>query len=318
MEIRQEIDIPAAQAGRRLDQALADLLPDFSRSRLKGWIDSGCVKVDGATRPPKYRLVGGEHVAIEAELAVSERVKPQALALDIVHEDDSIMVINKPAGLVVHPGAGNPDRTLQNALLHHRPALQSLPRAGIVHRLDKDTSGLLVIAATPFAHRTLVQAIELREVTREYIALARGEVTSGGSVVKPIGRHATQRTKMCVRSDGREAVTHYRVGERFKHFTLLDVQLETGRTHQIRVHMAYIRHPLVGDPVYSGRLALPPACGEELQVALRGFRRQALHASRLEFVHPKEGKTMQWTAALPADFAGLLDVLRRAERIDDE
>ncbi|NNF50888.1 MAG: 23S rRNA pseudouridine(1911/1915/1917) synthase RluD [Gammaproteobacteria bacterium] len=312
MKIRREIDIPAEKAGRRLDQALAGLLPDFSRSRLKGWIESGCVSVDGTSRPPKYRLVGGERIVIEAELAVDEHVTAQNLPLDIVYEDDSIIVVNKPAGLVVHPGAGNPDRTLQNALLHHRPSLEALPRAGIVHRLDKETSGLLVVAATPLAHRTLVSAIEAREIGRKYIALVRGEVTSGGSVDKPIGRHATQRTKMSVRSGGREALTHFRVRERFRHFTLLDVQLETGRTHQIRVHMAYIRHPLVGDQVYGGRLALPPACGEALAAALRGFRRQALHASKLTLLHPSDGNEVEWSAPLPGDFEALLEVLRRA------
>lgn len=312
MDIIREIDIPADEAGRRLDQALAELLPDFSRSRLKGWIDSGCVSVDGTRRPPKYRLVGGERVLIKAQLAVDTQVSPQKLPLDIVHEDDSIIVVNKPAGLIVHPGAGNPDRTLQNALLHHRPALEGLPRAGIVHRLDKDTSGLLVVAATPLAHRTLVNAIEAREVTRKYIALVRGEVTSGATIDKPIGRHATQRTKMSIRSGGREAVTHFRIRERFRHFTLLDVQLETGRTHQIRVHMAHIRRPLVGDQVYGGRLALPPACSEALATALRGFRRQALHASKLALVHPTQGNEVAWSAPLPADFAALLDVLRHA------
>ena len=312
MNIRQEINIPAAQAGRRLDQALADLSPDFSRSRLKSWIDSGCVTVDGKQRAAKYRLAGGERVSIDAELAESEQVAPQAIPLHIVFEDDSILVVDKPAGLVVHPGAGNPDRTLQNALLHHRPALEALPRAGIVHRLDKETSGLLVVAATPFAHRTLVKAIEARDVLRKYVALCRGRMTSGASVAAPIGRHPTQRTKMSVRTGGREALTHYRIRERFRDFTLLDVKLETGRTHQIRVHMAHIRHPLVGDPVYGGRLALPSGCSDELASALRKFRRQALHASQLALSHPQSGIVMQWEAPLPADFSELLDVLRRA------
>lgn len=311
MEIRREFDVPAAEAGRRLDQALADLLPDFSRSRLKAWIDEGRVRVDGELRPPKYRLCGGEHVLLCAELAASADVAAQAIELAVVYEDDSILVVDKPAGLVVHPGAGNPDKTLQNALLHHRPALAALPRSGIVHRLDKNTSGLLVVAATSEAHRCLVRALEARQITRKYIALCRGRITSGGSVNEPIARHPTQRTKMGVRKGGRPALTHFRVRERFAHHTLVDVQLETGRTHQIRVHFAHLRHPLVGDPVYGGRLALPPACSDTLARALSEFRRQALHASELALVHPQSDAPMRWQAPLPADFAALLEDLRK-------
>lgn len=313
MEVRQELNIPAAQAGRRLDQALADLLPDFSRSRLKTWIDEGRISVDGALRPPKYRLAGGEHVLIDAELTAAGPVTPQEIPLSIIFEDAHIIVIDKPAGLVVHPGAGNSDRTLQNALLHYRPELQALPRAGIVHRLDKDTSGLLVVAATPLAHRKLVRAIEARAVSRKYLALCRGAVTAGGSIQQPLARHPTQRTKMSVQAGGREATTHYRVRERFSNFTLLDVQLETGRTHQIRVHMAHLRHPLVGDPVYGGRLGLPAGCSEALAAGLRSFRRQALHASELGFAHPDTGAAMRWKSALPEDFSKLLDLLRENE-----
>ncbi len=311
MEIRRQFNMPVEQAGRRLDQALAEMLPDFSRSRLKGWIETGCVSVDGAQRAPKYRLAGGERIELLAELAASDDVLPQAIKLAIVYEDDSIIVVDKPPGLVVHPGAGNPDRTLQNALLHHRSELGALPRAGIVHRLDKNTSGLLVIATTPAAHRKLVAAMEAREIGRRYLALCRGVITAGGSIEQPIGRHPTQRTKMCVRSDGRAAITHFKVHERFAHFTLLDVQLQTGRTHQIRVHLAHLKHPLVGDPVYGGRFALPPSCSDELARGLKGFGRQALHAWELSLHHPRSGKPMQWTAPLPADFASLLELLRQ-------
>ncbi len=318
MQIRRELQIPAGQAGRRLDQVLAELLPDFSRSRLKSWIEAGCVNIDGVARAPKYRLAGGEQVALEAELAALDEVTAQAIPLHIVHEDASIIVVNKPPGLVVHPGAGNPDRTLQNALLHHRPELEALPRAGIVHRLDKDTSGLLVVAATTRAHRRLVAAMEAREIGRRYQALVRGEVTAGGTVDAPIARHRLQRTRMSVRAGGRMARTHYRVLERFAAFTLLDVRLETGRTHQIRVHMAHLGFPLVGDPAYAPRLALPPACSPELANVLRGFRRQALHAWQLQLAHPESGAALHWEAPLPEDLAELLAALRDAARTGQE
>lgn len=312
MEVRRQLNMPPAQAGRRLDQALAELLPDFSRSRLKGWIEQGCIEVDGVQRPPRYRLAGGERVQLRAMLDAADEVRPQPLPLDLVYEDDELLVVSKPAGLVVHPGAGNPDRTLQNALLHHRPELAALPRAGIVHRLDKDTAGLLVVAATPRAHRRLVAALEAREISRRYQALVRAKVTAGGTVDAPIGRHPVRRTRMAVRQDGKPARTHYRVLERFAHFTLLDVRLESGRTHQIRVHFAHLGWPLVGDPVYGGRLALPRGCDAQLAEALRSFRRQALHAWQLSLAHPASGELMEWEAPLPADFESLLASLRNA------
>ncbi len=313
MEIRRQLTMPPAQAGRRLDQALADELPDFSRSRLKVWIEAGCVQVDGVQRPPRYRLTGGERVELQAHLDVADEVIAQPLPLAVIYEDESLLVVAKPAGLVVHPGAGNPDQTLQNALLHHRPALATLPRAGIIHRLDKDTSGLLVVAATTRAHRQLVAALEAREISRRYQALVRGAVTAGATVDAPIGRHPVRRTRMAVRSDGRAARTHYRVLERFGHFTLLDVRLETGRTHQIRVHLAHVHWPIVGDPVYGGRLGLPPGCTAELADALKGFKRQALHAWQLGFAHPDNGEALQFEAPLPDDFAQLLATVRAAD-----
>ncbi len=311
MDIHHQLKVPKVQAGRRLDQAMAALLPDYSRSRLKGWIDAGCVRVDGEVRAPRYRLAGGENIEVQAQLGEYAEVAAQSIPLAIVYQDESIMVVNKPAGLVVHPGAGNPDRTMQNALLHLDPQLCSLPRSGIVHRLDKDTSGLLVVARTPGAHRRLVAALEAREIGRRYLALCRGEMTAGGTIRAALGRHPVQRTKMAVREGGRAAVTHYRVKERFRGFTLLDVKLETGRTHQIRVHFADAGYPLVGDPVYGGRLALPPACDEELADTLRGFRRQALHAWQLSFAHPENGQPLSLEAPVPDDLTQLLELLRR-------
>jgi 23S rRNA pseudouridine1911/1915/1917 synthase len=305
--------IPPEQAGQRLDQALASLLPDYSRSRLKSWIESGEVRVDGRERRPRDRVLGGESVAIAATLPDEGRAAPQPIPLALVHEDRHLYVLDKPAGLVVHPGAGNPDSTLQNALLALDPGLAALPRAGIVHRLDKDTSGLLVVARTLPAHTALVRMLEAREVHREYEAVCRGVMTAGGTVDAPIDRHPTERVRMAVRSGGREAVTHYRVLRRFRANTHVRVQLETGRTHQIRVHLAHAGYPIVGDRVYGGRLALPRGCGEDLRAALREFPRQALHAARLGFAHPATGRPLECRAALPADMRGLLEALARDE-----
>jgi len=244
-----------------LDQTLAGLFPDYSRTRLKTWIEAGRVLVDGQPRRPRDLVTGGERVRVDPELhAVETASAPQAIALDIAFEDESLLVVNKPAGLVVHPGAGNPDRTLQNALLHHDPALAALPRAGIIHRLDKETSGLLVIARDLIAHTALTRALAARDVTREYVAVAVGEMTGGGRVEAPIGRHAVDRLRMAVRADGRPAVTHYRVLNRFRGYTHVQVRLETGRTHQIRVHLAHAGYPIVGDPLY-GRFPDAPERG---------------------------------------------------------
>jgi 23S rRNA pseudouridine1911/1915/1917 synthase len=302
--------VPPDSAGLRLDQALAAMFPQFSRSRLKQWIEDGRVEVDGLRLRPRDKVAGGERVRLEAAVEPDERVLPEPIPLTVVHEDESVMVVDKPAGLVVHPGAGNPAGTLQNALLHRHPALAALPRAGIVHRLDKDTSGLMVVAATLEAHADLVRQLDERSVRREYRLVCQGVLTAGGTVDAPIGRHRTDRKRMAVRGDGRPARTHYRVVERFRAHTDVLARLETGRTHQIRVHFAHLRHPLVGDPVYGGRLRLPPGDNEDLAAVLRAFRRQALHAARLEFEHPASRERMAFESPLPADFEALLAALR--------
>ena len=303
------LELPPDLAGLRLDQALARLLPQYSRSRLQGWIDAGAVQVDGRQLRGRDKVVGGERVIIEARVEAEVRVTAEEIPLDIVFKDRALLVINKPAGLVVHPGAGNAAHTLQNALLAFDPKLAVVPRAGIVHRLDKDTSGLLVVARTPEVHTALVAAISEREIERHYIALCTGVMTAGGTVDEPIGRHRSHRTRMAVRGDGRPAVTHYRVMKRFRSHTLVRAELETGRTHQIRVHFAHIGYPLVGDPDYGGRRRLPAGASPELVAALSGFRRQALHAARLKLEHPVSGKEMEWEVPIPADFAGLVGVL---------
>jgi len=304
--------IPDADAGRRLDQVLAELFPDFSRSRLQQWVKAGEVLLNGRVVAARYKVAGGETVVIGAELPGDSTVRPQDIPLDIRYQDDQLLVINKPAGLVVHPAAGNPDGTLQNALLHYDPALALLPRAGIVHRLDKDTSGLMVVARSLAAHKSLVEQLQARSVHREYLALVQGQVTAGGSVDAPVGRHPRDRLRMAVVPSGKPALTHYRVLERFPAHTLLLVRLETGRTHQIRVHMASIHHPLVGDPLYGGRARVPRGVSDRLRDALSGFRRQALHARRLELLHPASGDAVAWEAEMPADLARLLDALREA------
>jgi 23S rRNA pseudouridine1911/1915/1917 synthase len=314
LRIQLEAAIPPEAAGRRLDQALAALFPDYSRTRLKSWIDGGQVRVDGAVLRARDKVAGGERVEIDAQLEDEVPVVAQPIDLDVVYEDAAVLVINKPAGLVVHPGAGNPDRTLQNALLAHDPDLSVLPRAGIVHRLDKDTSGLLVVARTLEAHTELVRLLEARDVHREYEAVCCGVMTGGGTVEAPIGRHPVDRLKMTVRQDGRESVTHYRVIERFRAHTHVRVMLETGRTHQIRVHLAHIGYPIVGDPTYGRRLAIPKGATPRLAGTLRGFRRQALHAARLGFPQPVSGEPLEFEAPLPADLQDLLGALREDAR----
>ena len=308
------LTIPPEQAGQRLDQALAALLPDYSRSRLKAWIESGEVRVDGAVLRPRDKVSGGEAVTVSAALPAETRAAPEDIPLVLVHQDRHVFVVDKPAGLVVHPGAGNPGHTLQNALLALDPALAALPRAGIVHRLDKDTSGLLVVARTLPAHTALVRMLEARDVHREYEAVCRGVMTAGGTVDAPIDRHPTDRVRMAVRTGGRESVTHYRVIRRFRAHTHVRVQLETGRTHQIRVHLAHAGYPIVGDKVYGGRLALPKGASEALRQALRDFPRQALHAARLQFAHPVTGKPVECESPLPADMLGLLHLLAAEDR----
>ena len=302
--------VPEAAAGRRLDQVLVELFPDYSRSRLQDWIKSGQVTVNGHAPRARDKVWGGEQVALTAVETTELPWTGEDIALDVVYEDEAILVINKPAGLVVHPAAGNWAGTLVNALLHYAPELAQLPRAGIVHRLDKDTSGLLVVARTNAAHKSLVAQLQARTVKREYDAVVIGVMTAGGTVDAPIGRHLVDRKRMAVVEGGREAVTHYRVIERFRAHSYIKVRLETGRTHQIRVHMTHIHHPLLGDPTYGGRLRLPAGCSDRLREALHAFQRQALHAGVLGLSHPKTGEAMQWQAPPPHDMQAVLEILR--------
>ena len=310
--IHHEALVPLAAAGRRFDQVLAEMFPDYSRSRLAAWIKAGAVTLDGAPAVPRQLLKGGEQVRLQAELEIEVSSAPEAIALDIVHEDEHLLVLNKPAGLVVHPGAGNPAGTLLNALLHHDPKLAEVPRAGIVHRLDKDTSGLMVIAKTLAAHTALVDMLSRHAVERQYEAVVLGALIAGGTVDAPLGRHHADRLRQAVRDeeDGKHAVTHYRLRERFRNHSLIQCNLETGRTHQIRVHMAHIGHPLVGDPLYGGSLKLPKRATPELVTALRGFRRQALHAERLSFEHPVSEEKLDFTVARPHDMDQLIVALK--------
>jgi len=304
------LDLPSSAAGLRLDQALAAALPQYSRARLQRWIRDGAVHANGRPVRARDRVRGGEQLVVNAQFAAEGSVAAQPLPLDILYEDAALLVLNKPAGMVVHPGAGNREHTLQNALLAYDAALARVPRAGLVHRLDKDTSGVLLIARTPEAHTRLVQALSARQVGREYLALCAGAPTGGGRIDEPIGRHRSARTRMAVRSDGREAITHYRIEERLRAHTLLRVQLESGRTHQIRVHLAHIGFPIVGDPLYGGRARAIAGDAPEVNAALQGFRRQALHAQRLRLAHPVSGRAQSFEAPLPADLDRLLRLLR--------
>jgi len=287
------LTLPSGAAGLRFDQALAQALPQYSRARLKTWIESGAVQVDGRPLRGKDRVLGGEQVRIRAELPVQDRVQAESM----------------PLAVVVHPGAGNARHTLQNALLALDPKLALVPRAGLVHRLDKDTSGLLLVARTPEAHSALTAAMAARQITREYLAVCTGVLTGGGTIDEPIGRHRTQRTRMAVRSDGRPAVTHYRIERRFRAHTLVRVTLETGRTHQIRVHLAHIGFPVVGDPAYGGRRRIPKGSSPAVVAELRAFPRQALHAARLSLSHPLTHREHEWRSPLPADMQRLLAAL---------
>jgi 23S rRNA pseudouridine1911/1915/1917 synthase len=294
----RKLTIPLEMAGLRLDQALARLMPEESRTRLARLIDEGHVRVDGAEAAARRKVRSGE--AVEVALVPRPSQAPlaaEAIGLAVVHEDDDIVVIDKPAGLVVHPGSGNWSGTMLNALLHHSPAAAELPRGGIVHRLDKDTSGLLVVARNEPAQLALVRQLQERSVNRTYLAVARGRVAAGGKVDAPMGRHPVHRTRMAVVAGGKPAVTHYRVREKLARHTLLECELETGRTHQIRVHLASIGHPLEGDPVYGGR-------------AERVFGRQALHAWKLAFVHPRSRELVRFESPMPADMRDLVERLR--------
>jgi 23S rRNA pseudouridine1911/1915/1917 synthase len=303
------LTLPREAAGLRFDQALARALPQYSRTLLSGWIAAGAVQVDGRLLRARDKVLGGEQVRIEARLPAEKRLAAERMPLTVVHRDRALIVIDKPAGLVVHPGAGNPRHTLQNALLGLDARLAHVPRAGLVHRLDKDTSGLILVARTLEAHTALTAALAARAVSREYLAVCNGTLTAGGTVDAPIARHRTQRVRMAVRSDGRRAVTHYRVVRRFRAHTLVRVRLETGRTHQIRVHLAHLGFPVVGDPAYGGRRRIPAGAGTELAALLQAFPRQALHAAHLGLTHPQTGRQLEWDSPLPADMQRLLAAL---------
>ena len=304
------IRIPAECAGKRLDRVLAELCPQYSRSRLQQWLRQGHVLYGSIQPKGADKVKGGETIELHVPRESQLPWQAQAIPLDVAYEDDDLLVINKPAGLVVHPGPGNREGTLLNALLHHAPILRSLARAGIVHRLDKDTSGLLVVAKSELARRQLIEQLRTRSLRREYLAIVSGVMITGGDIDAPIGRHPRQRTRMAVNLRGKSAVSRYRVKARYRVHTLVDVHLQSGRTHQIRVHLAHIGYPIVGDRLYGGRLRMPPDCSEDLREVLRAFRRQALHAVGLGLTHPVQGAHMSWTAPLPDDMRQLVDALQ--------
>lgn len=309
----RHVSVPESLAGQRLDRALAALLPEYSRSRLQAWIHAGRVLVDGRAPRPRDAVRAGARIRVRPVCEPDETVVAQPIPLAVVHEEEQLLVVDKAPGLVVHPGAGHPDGTLQNALLHYDESLAALPRAGLVHRLDKNTSGLLLVARTLRAHNALVKAMQAREIHREYLALVCGRLIAGGRVNQPIGRHPGDRVRMAVRPDGRRAVTDYRVQARYRAHTLLRVILETGRTHQIRVHMAWLRHPVLGDPVYGRGNAPVKGASPEVARTLQAFPRQALHARRLRLAHPVSGETLALEAPVPEDMAGLIATLKRAD-----
>ena len=309
-----EARVPIQCHGMRLDQVAAELFPEYSRNRLATWIKEGRLTVDGLTVKPRDKATASAQVTLIVTHEPAIDWQPQHLPLDIIFEDEHILVVNKPAGVVVHPAAGHVDGTLVNALLAHAPELDALPRGGIVHRLDKETSGIMFVARSSLAHKSLVAQLSERTVSRTYCAVCTGALTGGGKIDAPIDRHPTARTKMAVVADGKPAVTHYRIAHRFKHYTQLQVNLETGRTHQIRVHMAHRKWPLIGDPVYGGRQRVPAGASELLMSTLRGFPRQALHAQALEFEHPASGDWLEFETDLPDDLVNLLQVLESEDR----
>jgi 23S rRNA pseudouridine1911/1915/1917 synthase len=310
--------VDAESEGKRFDQVLAGIFTEYSRARLQNWIRDGRALLDGAAVQPRTRVRAGQQIELDALIEPVVATEPEAMRLDIVHEDEDILVIDKPAGLVVHPGAGNPQGTLMNGLLHHAPELANLPRAGILHRLDKDTTGLLLIARSVRAHTQLVRDLEQRRIRREYRAICNDRLVAGETVDAPIARDPANRKRMAVIDSGKPAVTHYRVLARFAAHTFIAVRLETGRTHQIRVHFAWRHHPLVGDPTYGGRLRVPAGASDALTRALQDFRRQALHAFELGFTHPVTGDPVALRAPLPADMLDLLHALAPASDLDYE
>ena len=307
--IQQQFRLADNCLGLRFDQAMHQELPQFSRSRIQEWIQQGFIRLNGASCKPRQKVMPGDLVDVDVPEDSGIDDLPQAVEFEIVHEDDDVIVINKPAGLVVHPAAGHADGTLVNGLLQHDSNLSQLSRAGIVHRLDKDTTGLMVVARNLSSHNWLVDQLQQRLVKRQYLAVANGQITAGRTIDEPMGRHPVSRKKMAIRADGKPAITHFQVKQRFRHHTLISVQLETGRTHQIRVHLAHIRHPLLGDPVYAGRFQLPAGASDQLEQTLRQFKRQALHAQHLGFTHPASQQWVEYEAPVPSDLQQLLDVL---------
>jgi len=312
-DVNLKARVPGEMGGDRLDQIAAQLFPDYSRSRLQQWIKSGELTVDENKKKAKDKLYGGELLEVSARLVVVDENEPQLIDFGLVHEDDHILVINKPVGLVTHPAPGNRDKTLLNGLLYRFPELELIPRAGIVHRLDKDTSGLMVVARNLVSQNHLVNQLQLRSVTRRYEAIVYGVIQHSSTIDQPIGRHPVNRKKMAIRQDGKEAITHYRVIQAYRQHTHLAIKLETGRTHQIRVHMASLRHPLVGDPAYGGTVRIPAKGSTQLKALISAFSRQALHARELALDHPYSGERVSWKTALPEDMRELIDTLDRSE-----
>lgn len=311
-EIHEQTSIPEHLSGERLDVALTEMYPDFSRSRLQQWIQQGNILLDGKQVKPKVKVLVDQKLSLDIEIETPDDVCiAEDIPLAIIYEDDAIIVLDKPAGLVVHPAAGHRSGTLQNALLYHDSALSEVPRAGIIHRLDKDTTGIMVVARTLQAHKHLVDHLQRREIRREYQALVHGVMTGGGSVDAAIGRHPHDRKRMTIREDGKPAVTHYRLIKRYRTHTHLHLKLESGRTHQIRVHMQSLRHAIVGDPVYGSRSTLPAGASEEFKQVLKAFDRQALHAWQLSLQHPESGEEMSWQAPLPDDMQNLIAAMEQ-------
>jgi 23S rRNA pseudouridine1911/1915/1917 synthase len=315
-KLQLQTTIPEEFAGKRLDQALSQLYPEHSRSRIQSWIKSGDVTVNKLNYRQKDVVNFGDAIEICTEINSIEKSEAEAIDLDILHEDDAIIIINKPAGLVVHPGAGNPNHTLVNALLHFDQSLDTIPRAGIIHRLDKDTTGVMVVARTLESHTYLVDKLQKREIKRGYQTIVCGQIIAGGSIENKMGRHPVHRTKMAITNSGKTAITHYRVIKKFRHYTHLDVQLETGRTHQIRVHMSHIKHPIVGDPVYGNNKSIRKGVDPSLSDIIKNFKRQALHAYNLELPHPVTGKRMKFNAKIPSDIKSLIAALNNYDPAD--
>jgi 23S rRNA pseudouridine1911/1915/1917 synthase len=310
-KFQRQISVPEELDGKRLDQALAKLCPEHSRSRLQSWIKSGDVTVNKSNYKQRGEVNFGDIIEIDAEIQTGESYEAEAIELDIIYSDESIIIINKPAGLVVHPGAGNPNHTLVNALLNFDASLEAIPRAGIIHRLDKDTTGVMVVARTLESHTVLVDQLQQRNIKREYQAIVCGQLISGGSIENKMGRHPVHRTKMAVTNSGKVAITHYKILKKYQHYTHLHVQLETGRTHQIRVHMSHMKHPIVGDPVYGNNKSIKKGVSPSLHDIIKSFYRQALHAFSLELPHPASKETVKFTAELPEDINALIDALNQ-------